>query len=74
MAKCPKCNKRISDLINQQSAIIEYVMDKQGNYEDYTTEPDDEVNIWLCPLCREELFDDEEEAIKFLKNKKVKEE
>ena len=71
MAKCPKCGGEIDSLVNVQSGYNFYDFNLGDNgevlYESRDEfEADGKVNEWQCPKCREVLFTDEGEAIKFL--------
>jgi len=68
--KCPKCGKPIDYLDNLQTGMKTYRMDKQGNYKALYFNSDGFTNMWVCPLCDEELFRHESEAIDFLKGRK----
>jgi len=70
--KCPYCGAEIDTLINLQSGVASYEMDKFGNYEDlHNFEPDNDTNIWECPECHERIADNEKDAIAFLNGKKI---
>ena len=69
MPKCPKCGKEINKLYNIQLGEMCWEMDEDGEYENRVDlfVQHDETNFWECPECNERLFDNEEEAINFLK-------
>jgi DNA-directed RNA polymerase subunit RPC12/RpoP len=78
MPKCPKCGKEIDFLENYQYPTVDYYhfyLDSEGNpqyeYMDGFSSKDDEGDYY-CPECGEKLFDNEEDAIKFLKGGEVK--
>jgi hypothetical protein len=66
MVKCPYCNKDIDCLVNRRSGVATYEFDGNG-YWFLVFEADGDCNSWECPNCRKELFDNGEDAIKFLK-------
>ena len=78
-SKCPECNKWLTSLDNITTGNVTYYLsiDKDGdiNYSQdiHSFNPDGIVNEYWCPECNEMLFQDEEEAINFLKGK-IKEE
>jgi hypothetical protein len=74
---CPKCKKEIDKLLNIQTgtACWDFSVDEEGN-EDYIENDDFFVadageDRFECPECMVTLFYSEDEAIKFLKGKKV---
>jgi endogenous inhibitor of DNA gyrase (YacG/DUF329 family) len=71
--KCPYCESEIDRLMNIQSGVSFYEMDEQGNYKDLNDfETDGDFNVWACPECRRTITYNEEDAIAFLKGKKIK--
>jgi len=74
--KCPKCDREISTLRNIE-AVVEYKvgLDAQGDMEYRQKESDDFYadigDAFRCPECDEVLFNDEDDAIKFLKGGKA---
>jgi len=69
---CPKCQKPIDYLINYCNNITEEYIFTLRDGEPYYEQTDrfsglDSETIYVCPECLEELFTDEEDAIKFLK-------
>ncbi|MEM2463567.1 MAG: hypothetical protein QXY07_02665 [Candidatus Bathyarchaeia archaeon] len=74
MPKCPNCGRKIDWLINLVCENIEkyiFKFDERG-------EPQyDYIDGWgwsnyICPMCGELLFTDDEKAMKFLKPKNQK--
>ena len=74
MAKCPKCGKEIKELNNIQQVYHSYPMklNKKGEpvYGKTPRTWDSGPGTWACPECDQDLFDDEEAAIEFLKGGK----
>lgn len=76
---CPKCKEIIKDLIRKVSGVessIFYIEDTKptATTEDEQFESDGNVEMYLCPRCDDELFNDWEEAEAFLKDEdKLKE-
>lgn len=73
MPKCPKCSKEIDELVwIETNATVFYKVnlnaEKELSYEQDETQSDGE-NWFQCPECQEELFREEEKAVKFLKRK-----
>jgi hypothetical protein len=72
--QCPKCKSEIDSLNNVQSGTMAYDLsildDGEIHYESGDFEADDNVNEFWCPLCNAVLFNNEEQAVSFLKNKK----
>ena len=69
--KCPKCDREISSLQNIVTGTMDYEfkIDDAGD-EEYTRmefEANGNENDFVCPLCWEVLFNNEEDAIAFLK-------
>jgi len=70
---CPHCGAKIDTLLNLQSGVMYYEMDKDGNYENLDRfDPDTDFNVWVCPECYGTITDNEEDAIAFLNGKKIK--
>jgi uncharacterized C2H2 Zn-finger protein len=76
--RCPKCGKEIGFLKNYLYPVVEYhhlSLDGEGKpqyeYMDSFSNEDGEGDYY-CPECEEKLFDNEEDAIKFLKGGEVK--
>ena len=72
MPRCPKCGKEIDHLRDFSAIWQEYnlTVDKDGvmHYEFIDASlPVDIDDEYQCPECSEVLFNDEEEAVKFLK-------
>jgi len=73
--KCFKCGAEIDYLDNIESGEKVYRMTLcshgMAHYEeeDDSFFPDGQVNHWECPECNRPLFDDEGEAVEFLKGK-----
>lgn len=69
--KCPKCKKEIKTLRNIVTGTMEYELrvDKDGDceYAKMDFESDSGDNDFTCPLCRKILFNNEEDALEFLK-------
>lgn len=71
--KCPKCGREIDTLQNFQAGTMEYELkiDKDDDEEytkmDFEPEGNDSDNDFMCPRCYEVLFNNEEDAIAFLK-------
>jgi len=74
--KCPKCKKEINHLHNVSALWHQWDMtlDKEGyaDYEERKSWSADRENTWMCPECDEDLFTDENDAIKFLKGDRKK--
>jgi len=66
MAKCPKCDVEIDYLHYYEERGFTIEIDAEGKpiYEEKTERG---CGKYECPECAEELFDNEEDAIKFLK-------
>ena len=76
MPQCPRCLKTISYLNHYQAheAKSEFTVTPEGkprNHEVDAYPLDTMMDTWDCPLCAEELFEDEESAISFLQGRKV---
>ena len=70
--KCPKCKEKIKYLEGyaEQRWIVE--LDKRGELKYKEIGEIDTPDTFECPICNEEIFDNEEEAVKFLKGGKRK--
>lgn len=66
--KCPHCGKEITELHNVQSGTAVYVLNKNGDYREYTNffEVDGRQNYYNCPECDRTIATDEEKALQFL--------
>lgn len=71
-AVCKNCGKHVSVLHNKQEVIVRYCMDDNGSYEEFSDEVPTGFNVWVCPECEVELFDNEADALEFLKNHNIK--
>jgi len=74
MPVCPKCGKKIDFLINYVRNITEEFRTTLNNrgepeYEYVDTFLSGSDSVYACPECDEDLFDSEEEAVEFLKQK-----
>lgn len=70
---CPHCGAKIDTLLNLQSGVMYYKMDKDGNYKELDRfETDNNLNVWVCPECYGTITDNEEDAICILKWKEDK--
>ena len=74
MPRCPECGKEISYLVNYVSNITEkftFTVSDRGEpeYEYVDTYSFGSESVYVCPVCDEELFANEEEAIKFLRRR-----
>jgi len=71
---CPECEHQIDHLENVQSGHIrcEYKLDRKGKLKiiEGDFDVDCNYNVWECPECNAPLFEDEDEAVEFLANKK----
>ncbi len=76
IVRCPECKKVIDNLVNVESGSNSYIMtvdlNKYASYKEEEFDPDSSVNVWDCPECSAELFNNEEDALKFLLGAKVK--
>ncbi len=73
MAICPACKKKIEHLERWELATVgsKVFVDKTGQDLDLKEISFEPENVdFICPECRTELFDDGEEALKFLKGEK----
>ena len=75
MPKCLKCKEEINTLYFSKTRNItgSVGLDKDGDMEfdeDYNIHDQQEPYAYRCPDCDEILFEDDEEAEKFLRNKK----
>lgn len=71
--RCPECEGEIYYLINVSSGTMGYYfrLDKVSGEIEYENQvngyvDDGKTNEWWCPLCNVALFNNEEEAKKFL--------
>ena len=75
--KCPKCEKDIDSLRHEQSGLTTYDCwaEERSDCDNKYTEldyqhdefiPDGEYNVWKCPECKETLFTNADDALKFL--------
>ena len=68
--ECPSCHSKIDYLINKQDAIVDYEFHSDGSYN-HEPEVEDgagmDYNWWVCPDCGEQIADNEEDALKFLR-------
>ncbi len=62
--------------MNLQSGVNSYVVTAESEldaqYEEDSFEPDEKLDVFVCPECNAELFDNEEDSLKFLTGAKVK--
>jgi DNA-directed RNA polymerase subunit RPC12/RpoP len=78
VVRCPKCGKEIEELIYYQEGVVQSYwvgLDKDGDIEYNKIEDiydNSDGGVYCCPHCEAELFDDEDEARKFLLGKKAK--
>ena len=74
MAFCPKCKEKV-EFLKQVTTGIEkchiFFNEKEGwiDWSDEEFESDGVVRLFSCPKCNNELDFNDEEAIKFLKEK-----
>jgi len=75
MPKCPKCGKEIYHLLNIREEIAKYVLSYDGGEKRYffADSWQGDWSVFKCPRCHEDLFDNEEDAIKFLDGEVIKE-
>ena len=70
MSKCLKCREEITTLSYSGIATVFQRFDLSNGYPNYETESMEfgsEDNEFTCPVCCGLLFDNDEEATKFLK-------
>ena len=68
MAICPNCKKKIEELWVESKAKIFYVFSVGCRFSDYSEVDRCVTNeVFTCPECDKDLFDDEEDAETFLK-------
>lgn len=70
---CPSCGAELKTLINVQSGLKSWEMNKNGKYKEIDFDVDDAVNRWECPECNDEIANSEDDAIEFLQTGKVSE-
>lgn len=73
MPKCPKCNEEIEALRYDETLVstgefrLAPMENKTaGEYEESDKYSHEDTDFY-CPMCSEELFDSEKDAIEFLK-------
>lgn len=68
--KCPKCGEEIEELKTYEE-MNSYLRISDSGEADYTTDGylEKEEYNYECPECHEVLFDNEQDAIDFLKGK-----
>lgn len=75
--QCPECKKEIKHLEHEESVFVFYkaTLDKNGDIK-YSKRPlysepeTDCEGAFICPECKQELFYNEQDAIKFFKGEK----
>lgn len=73
MSRCPKCKKEIDYLFSDEAVWARYEARVEGNDLEYGEMKeivdvyDDRAQQFICPECNETLFENQEEAINFLK-------
>jgi len=69
MAKCPNCEKEIDKLISAQevSVSFDFKLDKKDIVYFNRKEHANYNNFYYCPECSEEITNNENDAVKFLK-------
>jgi predicted RNA-binding Zn-ribbon protein involved in translation (DUF1610 family) len=75
--RCPNCGREISRLYYYETGVVQdywVSLDKDGyiEYEKINDLYYDSDGAFYCPHCNTRLFDDEDEARKFLLGKKAK--
>lgn len=68
--RCPKCNEELTHLVNICDNWMEYKFRlRDDGWGDYDLEKSEAGNHseYGCPACRTTLFDNEDEAMAFLK-------
>lgn len=70
MPKCFKCDEEINYFIAYSEVSQTYEINKKGEPTYYGCDHLEGFTSFNCPECSEELFTDEAEAIKFLKDSK----
>ncbi len=71
MVKCPRCNAEIKELFAYSEIDNHFELDKNEEPYVYVNEHIKGYTSFGCPGCREELFEFEGDAIKFLKGEKI---
>lgn len=72
--KCPICGNKINYLLGHSEAKYFVEFDSKSNDLKWEEASDSqEERVFECPSCGNELFDDEESALEFLKNGKLPE-
>ena len=74
MSKCPQCKDNITHLIHSARivAIWQFSLDDNGNADYSTSELMDEPGEnqqWECPECSAVLFENEKDAVIFLRGR-----
>jgi predicted RNA-binding Zn-ribbon protein involved in translation (DUF1610 family) len=77
VVRCPNCGKEIHQLYYYETGVVQdywVSLDKDGDieYEKINDLYYDSDGAFYCPHCNTKLFDDEEEARKFLLGKKAR--
>lgn len=72
--KCPMCGNKINYLVGHSEAIYFVEFDSKSNdLRRQEASDSQEERAFECPSCGNELFDDEESVLEFLKNGKLPE-
>lgn len=66
--KCPKCKTNIDYLHQYIETRFNFELDAEGNPFTLQAQPT-EAEDYECPECHEALFDNQEDAIEFLKGR-----
>jgi len=73
MPKCPECEAEIDHLLNYCDKTVVFIMEINKNgYAEYIKDEELEgytEGEYCCPICKEQLFTNEKDAIAFLKSK-----
>jgi len=76
MVKCPKCGKKIDQLLWQESVALQGVIEAYFDEEtgswgrllrEYKEVPQSETSAYSCPKCKAVLFSKPKQALEFLK-------
>ena len=69
MPICPNCKAKIKELLAYSEVVNTFELDKNGEPYFYGNDQIEGYTGFECPECHERIFDTENEAIEFLKNK-----